>query len=96
MAWSLAFSLRNHFVLQNAILWAKSISVKKSDMPNNHNIIWDFSIGHFKPIPSNRHLNNCDEFIFHFTKLDDVKLDKLATGVPYQDESNITRWSFPQ
>ena len=53
-----------------------------------------FSIGHFKPIPSNRYLNNFYEFIFHFTKKGDVKLDKLAIGVPYQDKSNVRRWMF--
>jgi site-specific DNA-methyltransferase (adenine-specific) len=75
-------------------VWVKSISVKKSDVPNNPNIIGDFSIGHFKPVPSNRYLNNCFEFIFHFTKKGDTQLEKLAIGVPYQDKSNIKRWMF--
>jgi site-specific DNA-methyltransferase (adenine-specific) len=91
-AWSVAFRLMKYFVLQNTILWVKSISVKKSDVYNNPNIIGDFSIGHFKPIPGDRYLNNCYEFIFHFTKEGEVKLDKLAIGVPYQDKSNIKRW----
>jgi site-specific DNA-methyltransferase (adenine-specific) len=49
--------------------------------------------GHFKPINSRRFLNDCHEYIFHFTKSGRVELDRLALGVPYQDKSNIARWS---
>src|SRR5262249_48089836 len=49
--------------------------------------------GHFKPISSKRFLNDCHEYIFHFTKTRRVELDRLAIGVPYQDKSNIGRWS---
>jgi site-specific DNA-methyltransferase (adenine-specific) len=48
--------------------------------------------GHFKPISSKRFLNDCHEYVFHFTKTGRVELDRLALGVPYQDKSNITRW----
>ena len=51
------------------------------------------SFGHFKPINSKRFLNDCHEYIFHFTKSGRVELDRLALGVPYQDKSNISRWS---
>jgi site-specific DNA-methyltransferase (adenine-specific) len=51
------------------------------------------SYGHFKPISSKRFLNDCHEYIFHFTKADRVEIDRLALGVPYQDKSNIARWS---
>ena len=51
------------------------------------------SYGHFKPINSKRFLNDCHEYIFHFTKSGGVELDRLALGVPYQDKSNIARWS---
>lgn len=51
------------------------------------------SYGHFKPINSKRFLNDCHEYIFHFTKTGRVELDRLALGVPYQDKSNIARWS---
>jgi site-specific DNA-methyltransferase (adenine-specific) len=50
------------------------------------------SFGHFKPISSKRFLNDCHEYIFHFTKTGRVELDRLAIGVPYQDKSNIARW----
>ena len=32
------------------------------------------------------------EYIFHLTKGGDVKMDKKAIGVPYQDKTNIGRW----
>ena len=51
------------------------------------------SFGHFKPINSERFLNDCHEYIFHFTKPGRVEIDRLALGVPYQDKSNIARWS---
>jgi site-specific DNA-methyltransferase (adenine-specific) len=51
------------------------------------------SYGHFKPINSKRFLNDCHEYVFHFTKSGRVEIDRLALGVPYQDKSNIARWS---
>jgi site-specific DNA-methyltransferase (adenine-specific) len=52
----------------------------------------DLAVGHFKPIVSNRFLNDCHEYVFHFTKDGKSTLDKLSVGVPYQDKSNIGRW----
>lgn len=74
------------FLLQNAIHWIKSIAVedRKGDLKSH---------GHFKPINSARFLNDCHEYIFHFTKTGRVEIDRLALGVPYQDKSNIARWS---
>jgi len=51
------------------------------------------SFGHFKPINSPRFLNDCHEYVFHFTKSGRVELNRLALGVPYQDKSNVARWS---
>jgi hypothetical protein len=31
-AWSIAFAVKKHFVLQNVIVWTKAISIKKSDV----------------------------------------------------------------
>ena len=74
------------FVLQNTIHWIKSITIedRKSDLK---------SYGHFKPINSKRFLHDCHEHILHFTKSGRVELDRLALGVPYQDKSNVARWS---
>jgi site-specific DNA-methyltransferase (adenine-specific) len=70
------------FHLQNTVHWIKSIAAPEEGV----------NMGHYKPVNSARYLNGCHEFIFHFTKAGDVKLDKLAIGVPYQDKSNIGRW----
>jgi site-specific DNA-methyltransferase (adenine-specific) len=82
----IVFQLRDLFVLQNTIHWIKSISVE--DLEGEVR-----SFGHFKPISSKRFLNDCHEYIFHFTKTGRVEIDRLAIGVPYQDKSNISRWA---
>lgn len=92
IAWDVASVLRKHFVLQNVIHWVKSIAISKTDVGNYPNIAGDIAVGHFKPIVSDRFLNDCHEYIFHFTKVGDTHLDKLAVGIPYQDKTNIGRW----
>jgi site-specific DNA-methyltransferase (adenine-specific) len=92
IAWDVAHVLRKYFVLQNVIHWVKSIAINKAEVGNYPNIAGDIAVGHFKPIMSNRFLNDCHEYIFHFTKYGDVHLDKLAVGVSYQDKTNIERW----
>ena len=77
----IVMTLREFFVLQNTIHWIKSIAID------------DRSFGHFKPINSKRFLNDCHEYVFHFTKSGGVEMNRLALGVPYQDKSNISRWS---
>ena len=79
------------YQLQNTIHWIKSISFEKADV-GKMNTIRDYSIGHFKPIVSERYLTDLHEYIFHLTKGGHVKLDKRDIGVPYQDKSNIGRW----
>jgi site-specific DNA-methyltransferase (adenine-specific) len=73
--------LREVLVLQNTIHWIKSIAIN------------DVTVGHFKPINSDRFLNQTHEYIFHFTKTGNVPVDRLAIGVPYQDKSNVSRWA---
>lgn len=81
------------YKLQNTIHWIKSISIEVADIGKKNNIIkTDSSIGHFKPIISQRFLSDLHEYIFHFTKKGDLAIDKLAVGVTYQDKSNIGRW----
>jgi site-specific DNA-methyltransferase (adenine-specific) len=92
IGWDVASVLRKHFVLQNVIHWVKSIAISKTDVGNYPNIAGDIAVGHFKPIVSDRFLNDCHEYIFHFTKAGDTHLDKLAVGIPYQDKTNIGRW----
>jgi site-specific DNA-methyltransferase (adenine-specific) len=70
--YELVLELRYLFVLQNTIHWIKSISIEEK----NGKIV---SRGHFKPISSRRFLNDCHEYVFHFTKTGRVELDRLAT-----------------
>jgi len=75
-----ANAFRPMFALQNTITWVKSIAIGED------------TVGHFKPINSQRYLNNNHEVIFHFTKHGSTPLDRLAVGVPFKDKSNIARW----
>jgi site-specific DNA-methyltransferase (adenine-specific) len=84
--------MTKHFTLQNVIHWVKSIAIKKSEVGKYPGIMGDVTVGHFKPITSQRFLNDCHEYIFHLTKWGEVSLDRLAVGVPYQDKTNIGRW----
>jgi site-specific DNA-methyltransferase (adenine-specific) len=80
VAMDVANAFRQDFILQNHIVWVKSVSIGED------------TAGHFKPITSARFLNNNHEAIFHFSKSGRVPLDRLAVGVPYKDKSNIGRW----
>ncbi|MDP6040391.1 MAG: site-specific DNA-methyltransferase [Candidatus Latescibacteria bacterium] len=84
--------MQNHFALQNVIHWIKSIAIQKEDVGNYPHITGNIGVGHFKPINSPRFINDCHEYIFHLTKHQNVKLDRLSIGVEYQDKSNIARW----
>lgn len=73
------------FVLQNTFHWIKSITIEtRADE--------QISAGHFKPINSQRYVNDCHEYVFHLTKTGNVTLDRRAAGVPYVHKSNIARW----
>jgi site-specific DNA-methyltransferase (adenine-specific) len=103
----IVMTLRDLFVLQNTIHWIKSIAIDefcshrpvagqtRVAMQTGHRPVATNarSFGHFKPINSARFLNDCHEYIFHFTKSGRVGLNRLALGVPYQDKSNVARWS---
>ena len=86
-AMDVAQAARGHMQLQNTIHWVKSIAIDR-DAGNGS----DLAVGHYKPINSDRFVNDCHEFIFHFTPSGRTPLDRTAIGVPYQDQSNVTRW----
>jgi len=86
------FRMRDHFQLQNVIHWVKSIAVDADEVGRDTEVSASLSVGHYKPINSRRFVNDCHEYIFHLTKSADVKLNRLAIGVKYQDKSNIARW----
>jgi site-specific DNA-methyltransferase (adenine-specific) len=82
----IAVELSALFKLQNTFHWVKSVTVHT----RNHQTL---SVGHFKPINSRRFVNDCHEFVFHFTPDGRTALDRLSLGVPYADKSNIKRWT---
>ncbi len=88
----LAMRAREHFQLQNTIVWVKSIAIPKSSVGRAVGLDHDLAVGHYKPVNSARYLSSCHEHVFHLTKRGLSRLDKLAVGVPYQDKSNVRRW----
>jgi site-specific DNA-methyltransferase (adenine-specific) len=81
----LVLKLRPLFTLQNALHWVKSITIQPKGEA-------EISAGHFKPLNSERYVNDCHEYIFHLTKDGTVPLDRKGVGVVYADKSNIARW----
>ncbi|HQA60085.1 MAG: site-specific DNA-methyltransferase [Tepidanaerobacteraceae bacterium] len=83
-----ALEMRKYFELQNVIHWIKSIYIEHESYGEKV----ELNVGHYKPINSKRFINDTHEYVFHLTKHGNVELDRLSIGVPYKDESNITRW----
>jgi site-specific DNA-methyltransferase (adenine-specific) len=91
-ALDVAQAAREHLKLQNLIHWIKSITIEADAAGARAGLASDLSVGHYKPINSERFLHDCQEFVFHFSHHAATPLDRLALGVKYQDESNVTRW----
>lgn len=89
-ALDIAQTVRTRLKLQNTIHWIKSIAIDRAAARNR--LSEDLAVGHYKPINSQRFLNDCHEFVFHFTPDGRRPLDRLAVGVKYQDKSNVARW----
>jgi site-specific DNA-methyltransferase (adenine-specific) len=83
-----AATMKEVFALQNIIHWVKSISIEQEKGVESY--------GHFKPINSPRFLNDCHEYVFHFTRNGITPLNRLAIGVPYMDKTNIKRWAHTE
>jgi site-specific DNA-methyltransferase (adenine-specific) len=79
LPFELIVRLRPLFALQNHITWIKSIATGRD------------SVGHYKPLGGQRFLNHNHEHVFHLTLRGDVRLDRLAVGVPFKDKTNIAR-----
>lgn len=91
-ALDIAQAVRPHLALQNTLHWIKSIAIDRDAVGGQAGIDRDLAVGHYKPINSGRFVNDCHEFVFHFSPLGRTPLDRLALGVAYQDASNIARW----
>ena len=92
-AMDVAQAARPHLALQNTIHWIKSIAIDRDAAGAAAGLTRDLNVGHYKPINSARFVNDCHEFIFHFTPGGGTRLDRRAIGVTYQDASNVTRWA---
>jgi site-specific DNA-methyltransferase (adenine-specific) len=91
-ALDVAQTARRHLTLQNTIHWIKSIAIDRDAAGAAVDLERDLAVGHYKPINSDRFVNDCHEFVFHFTPEGRTPLDRRAIGVAYQDASNIARW----
>jgi site-specific DNA-methyltransferase (adenine-specific) len=101
-ALDVAQAVRPFLHLQNTLHWVKSIAIALADLGTGSREgalaaaaatgRAHLAAGHYKPINSRRFVNDCHEFVFHFTPRGRTPLDRLAVGVPYQDPSNVTRW----
>ena len=91
-AMDVAQAVRQHLRLQNIIHWIKSIAIERTSTGAAAGLERDLAVGHYKPINSDRYLNDCHEFVFHFTPAGRTPLDRRSIGVQYQDASNIARW----
>jgi site-specific DNA-methyltransferase (adenine-specific) len=91
-ALDVAQAVRARLRLQNIIHWIKSIAIDRDSAGAAAGLSRDLAVGHYKPINSDRFLNDCHEFVFHFTPDGATRVDRLALGVPYQDQSNVSRW----
>jgi site-specific DNA-methyltransferase (adenine-specific) len=72
------------FQLQNTFHWIKSIAV-----PLPCGLV---TLGQFQPVPSDRYVSDCHEFVLHLTKGGDTPLVRDSIGVPYTDKSNLERY----
>ena len=91
-ALDIAQAARPHLALQNTLHWIKSVAIDRDAAGTAAGLDRDLALGHYKPINSPRFVNDCHEFIFHFSPSGRTPLDRLAVGVAYQDQSNVTRW----
>jgi site-specific DNA-methyltransferase (adenine-specific) len=92
LPWDVAREVGRTFVLQNVIHWVKSIAIDRASAGESAALDRDLALGHYKPLVSDRYLHGAHEYVFHFSRRGDVRLDRLAIGVPYQDKSNVRRW----
>lgn len=85
-------------ILQNTFHWIKAISIKKPGLFDAKGRPLDptISVGHFKPLSTDRYVNDQHEYVFHFSKTGKARLDRKAIGVPYTDKSNINRWGHTE
>ncbi|MCI4338151.1 MAG: site-specific DNA-methyltransferase, partial [Thermoplasmata archaeon] len=92
MPWDVAGALRERFVLQNVIVWLKSVAIDRAHVGAASGLTRDLVVGHYKPLRSERYVHGAYEYVFQFTRDGTVPIDRLAVGVAYSDKSNLRRW----
>ena len=75
-----ALEARQYLTLQNTIHWIKSIVIDQELAGARVGLTRDLAVGHYKPINSERFLNDCHEYVFHFTRQGRTRLDRQAIG----------------
>lgn len=90
---------RKHWHLQNTFLWVKSLFVeeiattighfKPINSPRFTNDCVEFV---YQLTKRDEGFDQGFEYIFHMTKTGHNPIDRMALGVPYEDESNKKRW----
>jgi len=73
-----------HLVLQNSIVWVKSIALDGSTLPKHlRNEMDRRTVGHFVSLNSDYFLNPTAEMIWHFSPTGRSRIDRREIGVPY-------------
>jgi site-specific DNA-methyltransferase (adenine-specific) len=93
LPWDVARQVGEHLRLQNVLHWVKSIVIEKAHVGRAAGLDRDLAVGHYKPLHSERFVHGAHEYVFHFSHRGDVRIDRLAIGVAYQDRSNVGRWN---
>ncbi len=92
LPWDVAREIGRSLVLQNVLHWVKSIAIDRRFVGADAGVERDLALGHYRPLVSERYVHGAHEYVFQFTHRGDVRIDRTALGVPYQDKSNVGRW----
>src|ERR1035437_2152331 len=79
-ALDVAQAVRPHLRLQNIIHWINSIAIDRASAGAAAGLSRDLAVGHYKPINSDRFLNDCHEFVLHFTPNGSPRPPRPAPG----------------
>jgi hypothetical protein len=77
-----AQAARPHLRLQNTVHWIKSIAIDRAAAGAAAGLTKDLNIGHYKPINSDRFVNDCHEFIFHSGRPHTARPPRHRRGLP--------------
>ena len=93
-ALDVAQAVREHLRLQNIVHWIKSIAIDQKSAGAAAGLTRDLAVGHYKPINSDRFLNDCHEFVFHFTPKGASWLNMVEAWFSILTRKSVRRGSF--